>query len=208
VHLSPVIARGLRMYRERGLAALSEELKITKAPRKTLASLVELSKVRFRKVALIYDEFQSWTEIPNDLRSQVVASITNIRWKLAGSAFLVFMIAPGEAPELEETFGSGERLSWSFHNLEALQQNPDHIDLAIVDEWLASASLPDSDPMTTGDKILAQLVDDSAGSFSRLIALAREAIESAADRGVALDATAREVALTAVVAHDESDATK
>ena len=37
-HLSPVIARGLRMYRERGLSALAEELKITKAPRKTLAA--------------------------------------------------------------------------------------------------------------------------------------------------------------------------
>jgi len=207
VHLSPVIARGLRMYRERGLAALSEELKITKAPRKTLASLVELSKVRFRKVALIYDEFQSWSEIPNDLRSQVVASITNIRWKLSGSAVLVFMIAPGEALELEEMFGGGERLTWSFRNLETLQQNPDHIDLGVVNEWLMSAALPDSDPLTMDDKILAQLVGDAAGSFTRLIALAREAIESAADRGVALDTDAREAALAAVGVGDESGTT-
>ena len=37
-HLSPVIARALRMYKERGLSALAEEIKITKAPRKTLTA--------------------------------------------------------------------------------------------------------------------------------------------------------------------------
>ena len=54
--------------------------------------------VRYRKVALIYDEFQLWTQIPADLRSQVVGSITNMRWKLAGGAFLVFMAAPARLP--------------------------------------------------------------------------------------------------------------
>jgi len=205
-HLSPVIARGLRMYRERGLSALSEELKITKAPRKTLAGLVELSKVRFRKVALIYDEFQSWMQVPSDLRSQVVASITNIRWKLAGSAFLVFMVAPGEAPELEETFGSGERIDWSFHNLEALQSEPETIAPAIIDEWLASATVSDATALSMTNPILAQLAEDSDGSFSRFLALAREAVEDAAERGVALDAAAREAALDAVPLQDEDAA--
>ncbi len=41
-HLSPVFARALRMYKERGLSALAEEIKITKAPRKTLAAAIEL----------------------------------------------------------------------------------------------------------------------------------------------------------------------
>lgn len=200
VHLSPVIARGLRMYRERGLSALSEELKITKAPRKTLAALVELSKVRYRKVAFIYDEFQSWREIPTDLRSQVVASIANIRWKLDGSAFLVFIVAPEEAPELEETFGSGERIVWSFANLEALQTDPEIIDRSIVDEWLASASLNSDEPVTMADEVLSQLAEDAEGSLTRFLALAREAIEDAAERGVGLDEKARTMALEAVPA--------
>ncbi len=141
-------------------------------------------------MALIYDDLQLWTEIPADLRSQVVGSITNMRWKLAENAFLVFMAAPGQAPELEETFGGGERLVWDFHNLAALQSEPEAIDTAIVDEWLAAAALPDRSPLTMADPVLAQLAEDAEGSLPRFIALAREAIEDAGARGVALSTSA------------------
>ncbi|MDP2234120.1 MAG: hypothetical protein Q8K89_10820, partial [Actinomycetota bacterium] len=38
-HISPVIARGLRVYRQSGVDAMSQEFKITRAPRKTLGAL-------------------------------------------------------------------------------------------------------------------------------------------------------------------------
>jgi len=200
-HLSPVLARAIRMYKARGLSALAEEIKITKAPRKTLAATVELAMIRYRRVALIYDELQLWTQIPTDLRSQVVGSITNMRFRLAGNAFMVFLAAPGDAPELEETFGGGERLVWDFHNLAALQSEPETLSSAMVDEWLASATLPDRDPLTMADPVLAQLSEDAEKSLPRFIALAREAIEDAGVRGVAaLDEAARAAALEKVAA--------
>ena len=72
----------------------------------------------------------------------MVGSITNMRFRLAGNAFMVFMAAPGDAPELEEMFGGGERLVWGFDNLAALQSEPEAIDIAVVNEWLAAAALP------------------------------------------------------------------
>jgi hypothetical protein len=206
VHLSPVIARALRMYRERGLSAMSEELKITKAPRKTLNAIVELSQVRYRKVALIYDELQSWKEIPLDLRSQVVGSIANIRWKLADSAVMVFMAAPGEAPELEETFGGGERIVWDFHNLQSIQAAPAAVNGAIVNEWLASAALPGSEPLAMDHPVLSRMAEEAHGALPRFLDLAREAIEDAADRGVELDDAAYESAVARLAAAEADSA--
>ena len=161
-----------------------------------MAATVELALIRYRRVALIYDELQLWTQIPPELRSQVVGSITNMRFRLAGDAFMVFMAAPGDAPELEETFGGGERLLWDFHNLVALQGDPEALDATMVDEWLASAALPDRAPLTMADPVLAQLAEDAERSLPRFIALAREAIEDAGVRGVAaLDDAARSAAL-------------
>jgi len=181
-HLSPVLARGLRLYRQRGLSALSEELKITKAPRKTLARVLEFASVRFRKAALIYDDFGNWLEIPVDLRSQVVASMTSLRWSLAGSAVMVLMLAPEEAPELEETFSGGAQVKWGFDNLPALQDNPTDLVDDMVNEWLASAALPGASPMTMADPGLRRVAEAADLSLPRFLALGREAIEDAAAR--------------------------
>ena len=116
------------MYHTRGLSALSEELKITKAPRKTLAKIIDWAEIRYAKTALLYDEFGHWLEIEPDLRAQVVASMTSLRWRLKDSAVLVIMAAPGEAPELEETLAGGRRIEWHFSNLVTMQENPDALD--------------------------------------------------------------------------------
>lgn len=182
VHLSPVVARGLRMYRERGLSALSEEFKITKAPRKTLGKLAKLATLRFRKIALLYDEFAYWPEIPAELRSQIAGSLTQLRWKLDGHAVMVLMLAEGEAPELEEALSGPTVVDWTFKNLIALQDAPNVITESVVNDWIASATLPGREPATLADMGYARLVRESEGDLTRFITLAHAAVEFAAQR--------------------------
>lgn len=182
VHLSPVVARGLRMYRERGLSALSEELKITKAPRKTLGKLAELATLRFRKIAFLYDEFAYWPEIPADLRSQIVGSLTRLRWKLDGHAVMVLMLANGEAPELEEALSGPTVVDWTFKNLYALQDAPNVIAESVVNDWIASATVPGREPANLSDAGYARLVGESQGDLKWFITLAHAAVEFAALR--------------------------
>lgn len=182
VHLSPVLARGLRMYRERGLSALSEELKITKAPRKTAGKLAQLATMRFRKIALLYDEFGNWPEIPADLRSQIVGSLTRLRWKLDGQAVMVLMLANGEAPELEEALSGGSTVDWTFKNVYTIQEHPNAINEAVVNDWIASATVPGTTPATLADSAYRRLVSESGGDVLRFITLAHAAVELAANR--------------------------
>ncbi len=77
-----------------------------------------------------------------------------------------------------------------------MSDRPDEIDLAVVDSWLASATLPGASPMSALDAPLQEVLAASDGSFGSFIVRAYAAIESAADRGVAsLDETAVQAAL-------------
>lgn len=187
-HLSRVVARGLRVYRERGLAALSAELKVTKAPRKTLKALVDLASVRFDKTAIIYDGFDNWSSIAPDLRQVIVTSLTEMRWMLDGLAVFVLLLEEGRVPELEEQFGAATRIVWDFPGLEVLQDAPDRIDPEVVNAWLAKAARAGVEPMTLEDPVLARIAQDSEGSLAAFAVAAAAAIEDAAGRGLtALD---------------------
>jgi hypothetical protein len=194
-HVSPVIARGLRVYRDRGMAALADELKVTKAPRKTIAKLCEFASLRYSKVVFIYDAFENWHDIEPDLRSKLVGTMSDLRWKTAGGAFPVLVVGPEEAPELEEAFGHSTRVEWGFEGLTALEDNKDDILPDVVNGWLASAALEGATPLTLDDEVLAKLVGLADGSLARFILLAEAALESAAERGATvLDAEALECA--------------
>jgi hypothetical protein len=200
-HLSPVIARGLRVYRERGLAAVTTEFRVTKAPRKTLSAVIDLARTRFDKVAIIYDGFDSWASMDDELRQSIAATMTELRWKLDGRAVLVMLLEEGEVPELEETFSAAVHLRWDFRWLIPLQQEPDALNTEMLDEWLSSAALPASEPMTMADPVLAKLAVTSDGSLSKFAVMAFDAFEDAAERGVsALD----EVAFAAALAAEDS----
>lgn len=187
-HLSPVVARGMRVYRDRGMAALAEELKVTKAPRKTLARLVEFAGARYRKVAFIYDSFENWCDIEPDLRSKLVGALSDLRWKMAGAAFPVLVFDPEEAPELEEAFGNAGYVDWSFAGLAPMEEQPGVLLEDVVGGWLEAARLPGSSAMTMDDPVLRQLADRAEGSMSRFIQMADAAVEDAAERRVpALD---------------------
>ncbi len=62
--------------------ALTAELTITKAPRKTLTALVRFARLRFRKIVLIYDGFDNWSATPADIRSQITGTLSELRWML------------------------------------------------------------------------------------------------------------------------------
>lgn len=183
-HLSSVVARALRLYHDRGLVAMSAEFKVTKAPRKTLAAACRLARARYRKAALLFDDFELWSNIDPDLRSKMVASFSEIRWKLAEDAFLVFLCPPGAAPEIEETFRGGPELDWSFPGLVKLQEDAEVIDRETVDRWLAGAAALGAESITLDDSVLSRLVEASEGSLSAFVPMARAAVEDAAERGV------------------------
>jgi len=193
VHLSPVIARGLRVYRDRGQVAMTAEFGITKAPLKTLKALVRFARVRFRKIALIYDGFDNWSTVPSDTRSQIAGTLSEVRWAFDSDAVVVMMLERGGVPELEEQFGSSVPIEWEFPGLAALEEAPDAVDTGMVDRWLAAASAPDRAPWTLAEPVLSALLGESDGSLKKFSLAAGTAIENAAERGVsALDDEALE----------------
>jgi hypothetical protein len=198
IHLSPVIGRALRVYRERGLAAMASEFRVTKAPRKTLSALVRLARVRFRKIALIYDGFGNWGSVPPATRTQITAALSELRWMLDGDAVMVLLLEQDGVPELEEQFGAGVRLDWTFEDVREIAAEPDRLGLVMVDGWLAAATLPGYEAMTTADAVIRSLVETASGSLGRFIPMAARAIDDAAERCVdSLDSEAERAGLLA-----------
>lgn len=184
MHLSPVIARALRVYRDRGLVAMTAELGVTKAPLKTLKALVRFARVRFRKVVLIYDGFENWGSIAADTRSQIAGALTEFRWTMESDAEVVLLLERGGVPELEEQFGAGVHIDWDFPGLRTIERARDGIDPEMIGRWLAAASVGGATPWTLDDRVLSALLGEADGSLSKFVIGAGMAIENAADRGV------------------------
>lgn len=140
-HLSPVIARGIGAYRAQGLASMSEELKISKAPTKSLLALFEFAKGVFDLGVVIYDRLEMWENVPADLRSKIVATLTELRWNLKDDAVLVLIMTPGTAPELEEGFAASRVVEWEFDELVRVAEYDAPYDADVVRHWLESASI-------------------------------------------------------------------
>lgn len=201
VHLSPVVARSLRVYHDRGQFAMAGELMITKSPRKTLAALIRLATARFAKVAIIFDDFDQWLQIEDDLRSKLVGAFSEMRWAHDGGSVMTLLMTEGEAPEIEETFAGATAVDWSFSGLSQTLDNPLLLIPEVVDAWLAAATLSGHAPMSTADSALEKLLAVSGSSLGKFIPLAFAAIENAADRGISgLDDTSVATALQAAQA--------
>ena len=204
-HYSPVIARGLRVYRERGQMGLVNELKVTKAPKKTLAALVKFARIRFKKVVLIFDGFSAWYGVPADLKAQIAASLSEVRWLLERDGIMVFALEKDRVPELEEQFGHGTRAEWAFGSLVESKERGDSLDLSIIDTWLARAAYPGAEPLSATNPVLAELAGTATG-LAEFAMRASTAIESAAERGVAVldeEALGEAKAVTSVEATKE-----
>lgn len=204
--LSPVIGRALRVYRERGLEATANELNVTKAPRKTLSAMVRFARARFEKVVIIWDGFDNWLQIDPELRSKIVGLMSEMRWSLDGDAVFIFIVGEDQAPELEESFGSGSKVTWDFPSLLAIEEDPDTIIPEVVERWFANATAHGAIARTLADPGLAALLAAAAGSMRRLVLLGQEALEDAADRGAtSIDEQSVRVAIEAV-SQAEADA--
>ena len=154
-------------------------------------------------MVIMYDGFDNWLEIEPELRSKIVGLMSELRWMLDGSAIIVFLIAPGTAPELEESFRGEGAMTWTFPGIDAIFETPDAIPTEVIDRWFANAAAPGATPMMTADEGVAALISAAEGSMRKLIALGQEAIESAADRGVtSIDAQAVTDAVAAVAADE------
>lgn len=183
-HYSPVIARALRVYRERGLAAMPTDIRVTKAPRKTLAAIAKFARLRFDRLVIFYDGFENWHTVPPEMRGQVAASLTEIRWLLAEDAVIIPVLERGEVNEIEEPFSGGTRVDWDFAGVRALERDTDRLDVEIVEGWLVDAAAPGSNALTLSDPVLAALSDEAGGSLTAFATAGAAAIDDAALRGV------------------------
>lgn len=181
--LSPVIARGMRVYASRGAAPMSDELKITKAPRKTLKALVEFAALRFRKVAIVFDGYDNWNLMPEELRAKYVGALSEMRLLLGSKAIMVFLANTDEASELDEMFGGGTRVVWAFPVLPRAKDAAAEED--IIASWIADATLPGATPAISAHELLATFGEAAAGDLVTFCRMAAAAVESMVSRSAA-----------------------
>lgn len=139
-NLSPVVARGIEAYAAQGTTSMAQELKVTKAPTKTLAALLRFAQSSFRAGLLMYDRFEMWPSVPDDLRMKIIASLTQTRWAVKDTSVMVLFVSRGDAPELRESFSFARVVPWSFSEVEAVFSEGAVFDPAIALSWIASAS--------------------------------------------------------------------
>jgi hypothetical protein len=140
-NLSPVVARGIEAYAAQGTTSMAQELKITKAPTKTLAALLTFARSSFAAGLLMYDRFEIWPSVPDDLRMKIIASLTQTRWAVKDSSVVVLFVSRGDAPELRESFSIARVVPWSFSEVDAVFSEGVAFDPQIALSWIGSASL-------------------------------------------------------------------
>jgi hypothetical protein len=91
-------------------------------------------------------------------------------------------------------------VSWDFGNLDSYFENPQGLEPAWIDSWLASAAVSGAAPLRVGDPVLANLLGAAEGDLTRFAKMAAAALDHAASRGVAaLDAEAEDAGRAAIV---------
>ncbi len=140
-NLSPVVARALRVYFVHGAGAMSQELKVTRGPRKTLKALVRFAGCRFKRVVILYDQFDGWGAVPQDLRMKIVAGLTEIRWAVSPHAVVAIAASPTVTPELAETFAAARKVDWTMPEVQALV-GAETLDEEALDSLLSACVLP------------------------------------------------------------------
>jgi len=186
-HLSPVVTRGLRAFSAQGTDSMAQELKVTKAPSKTLVALLRFAESRIRLGVVLYDNFAIWPSVPNELRHKIVATFSQLRWSLKDVGVMVFMITTGDAPEVEEAFSSGRHISWDFDELFRVAKQGSAFDADGAARWLVSAMT--SGEMPEWGEALIAAVPENAELESACAALGA-AIEAAAVAGTLPDSAA------------------
>ncbi|MBS3956146.1 MAG: hypothetical protein KGZ40_01230 [Clostridiales bacterium] len=182
-HYSPVIARAIQAYADEGFGQLITELKITAAPRKTFKALMRLATLRFDSVVFVYDGLESWRSVPEELQEKFIAALSEIRVMAGKHGVMVFLAEQDAAPELEDQFGIGQRIEWTFPNLARVDERAGEFDAEAVRWWLECATIPGHRPHRLEDGGWPLLIEAADGDMERFCAIAQQAIERAADKG-------------------------
>jgi hypothetical protein len=181
-NLSPVVARALVAYRTRGHAAATQELKVTKAPRKTLGAVAKLARFGWPAAVIMFDQFTGWENVPADLRLSIASALTEMRWAMAGSACVAFAGVAGETPEIEEQFAAAMRVEWDSPGIPegfGTETSPEELQLGILFEaWtLGEPAIKADDP------VLALAIEHAAGSLPDFCRIAGFAVDEAMAAG-------------------------
>ena len=166
-HVSPVLARGIVAYIDGGAYALSQELKITRGPRKTLAAIARFATYRFRKVVIIYDQFDSWYVAPDDLRIRIAGALAEIRMLLSTTGILVFLAGDLELTEIRDQFMGSREVPWTMAPLLEEVTPESNIPSGLVSFALSATSLTGQVPDRLAD-LESMAGDKDPGFLGRL----------------------------------------
>lgn len=182
-HLSPVVARAIKSYVTDGTGFVAQELKVTKAPRKTIRAITEFADARWERVVVLFNRFDPWPMMDDEGRSIAVAGLSELRWALAENAIMALVLEDGLAPEIEEQFAAAERVDWDFPGIERISQGDMSIDRGVVQEWLDAAAIEGKSPIDAGGPELGQLYERANDSIEQFGVAAAAAFADAAHRG-------------------------
>lgn len=174
-HVSPVVARSIHGYVTNGSVSATQELRVTKAPRKTLRALATFAGYRFRSVLILIDGLDQWPGVPEDLRYAIASTLSDLRLALSGRAILGLMASRGTAVELEEQFADAVVVCWDVPHPPAAPADGS-LPLDFVRSWIESASLGSG-----ADASIASAAEDVLGRIPADIEAFRATMESAVD---------------------------
>jgi len=198
VRLSPVLSRAFAGYGSYGESLMAQEMKVTKAPRKTLAAVLRLMNGRWDNVVVMYDGFDSWPLLDVQTKMDVLASFMELRYIIAESGVMVVATLKGKTAELQEQFAAGEQVDWSMPELTPMYNGDVALDTDRVQAWLDAASCGGTSPLRADGPELAPLVEAASGDIGAFSIMAEAAFRDAASRAVTtLDAEAITAGLSA-----------
>jgi len=189
--VSPIVARAIQAYAAQGTFPAATELKMTKAPKKTLVALLAFASVRWRKVLIMFDHFEQWEDIPDDIKASLVGTFTELSFMIGEHALLGFLLSPEVAPEIERQFGGGPVIDWSYAELPEVEAPDAPLGRAIVERWIDDAAIDDRGKQLASSPAVEELLSAFGGQLSSFAAAAQAAFDDAAERGASeLDETA------------------
>jgi hypothetical protein len=203
--LSPTIARALRAYRSYGATIVAQEIKVTKAPRRTLTAVLRFMSARFGTVVAIFNNFDPWPRLEPEARRDVLLALAELRLIVGEAGVLGVALVEGQAPELEEQFAGGVKVRWGFEEVASLQHGEKVFEEETVQRWLDAASLDEASAFRADGPQLSRLIEACDGDMIAFARMAEAAFRSSAQRGASeLDEAALADGLAA--AGGESDA--
>jgi hypothetical protein len=196
--LSPVLSRAFASFGRFGESLAAQEMKITKAPRKTLAALLRFMSARWPNVVVIYDSFEAWPMLDQKAKIDVLASLTELRYIIGETGVMVLGIIDGIAPEIAEQFAAAEQVDWTLPEIHALSRGDRSLQLPTIQSWLDAASFEGAATLKADGSELASIIAAADGDVTTFALMAQVALTDAASRGLAtLDESAVAAGLAA-----------